>query len=51
MLQANSPYHNELALVQEIVDRMAPDDARAWVDGLRQTYKARRAFLAGLAQR
>ena len=50
MLQAKSPYRNELALVQEIGGRMAPEQAREWVDGLRQTYKARRTFLAGLPQ-
>lgn len=50
MAQAKSPYHNELALVREIIGRMAPAQAHDWVAGLRQTYKARRAFLAGLPQ-
>ena len=50
MAQAKSPYHNELALVREISGRMRPEPAREWLDGLRQTYKARRAFLAGLPQ-
>jgi len=50
MTQAKSPYRNELALVREIVAKMEPEAARQWVAGLRQTYKARRAFLAGLEQ-
>lgn len=50
MAQAKSPYRNELALVREIADRMSPAQAGEWLTGLRQTYKARRAFLAGLPQ-
>lgn len=50
MTQSKSPYGKELALVREIMARMLPAQASAWVSGLRQTYKARRAFLAGLPQ-
>jgi hypothetical protein len=50
MTQSKSPYSKELALVREIVARMLPAQASAWVSGLRQTYKARRVFLAGLPQ-
>jgi hypothetical protein len=48
MLGAKSPYRKELALVQEIIGHMAPEQAHEWIDALRQTHKARRAFLAGL---
>lgn len=50
MAQSKSPYGKELALVQEIVARMAPAQASDWLGGLRQTYKARRAFVGGLPQ-
>jgi len=48
MTQSKSPYSKELALVREIVSRMAPAQVSEWVGGLRQTYKTRRVFLAGL---
>lgn len=50
MTQSKSPYSQELALVREIAAGMEPAQASAWVSGLRQTYKARRVFLAGLPQ-
>lgn len=48
MSQAKSPYSKELALVREIAGRMAPAQAGEWLNTLRQAYKARRVFLAGL---
>ena len=45
---SKSPYQDVLALVRETCSRMPEDAARAWVDGLRITHKARRNFVAGL---
>lgn len=46
--ESKSPYQDVLKLVREACSRMPADAARAWVNSLRVTHKARRNFVAGL---
>ncbi len=48
MPDAQTPYKDELAIVHDIGKRMPPDQRAAWFASLRQQYRAKRNFIAGL---
>lgn len=49
MRNATSPYRNALELVAQISERLSEDERSAWLTTLRVEYKAKRNFVAGLA--
>lgn len=48
MPAASSPYADVLELVRRIAERLPPAAKAAWLDGLRQAYRAKRNFIQGL---
>ncbi len=49
MLRAQTPYADELKLAGQIVQRMDKDSAANWLTNLHVQFKAKRNFIAGLA--